>query len=440
MYLFHKKKSDLSINLIKCNKNGCLNGVTMRRSSSVYSEESLKVLKNPYSKSLWYDLRGEIGDESINEIKERNFKKLIKDSTEFKDLVEDFTRSELEYVKELKLYKFFKESNNLNKEEEIILFNNIESIIELSELFLKKTLNAGEFEDILRDQFNRIKIVYKSYYLNFKNQLNLLNKNFKFIEEIFNKTGVKLQDILIRPIARIDEYNLFIKILNKELKFNLKVFNKEEFLIIDKHQIIKDFKLNFKVLNEFKLEVNKSLELSLNFVLKKKNFIRIWKNFIEFDNDSNIYIKSVYSIYFEKILKQENITRLMVDEMKEKIIKSIDLILNFCLNFKKLLNKEILINEEILKFNMKLMRFNHYIILNHYYLLMNWFKELTLNNSNSDDNNKLINEFNTSKKKIKETIRIFCDGEIPIRNLSNSPNNEKTFKINESILVKLFEL
>lgn len=386
-------------------------------------------LTNPYADSLWYSTQGDEGNAAIKNIQERvngskrtrehdlsfeipmrhdsinrkqvdspiknedfklGFDNIKCDTPKFKglkspfpgpnlykDVFHELVESEIQYHADLtlietiyknSLYTVKKFQNIMTPDEESLIFNNISTIIKLSE-FLVKQISTGirdkmlyevydeddlckslrfcdvsqiDIGEILLSFISRVKISYKSYFK--KNSLQLQElKKLSLNNPKFNKwlesccflaksksQCMDLESLLIKPIERLTKY----KILIRELVNNYETNNQEYLKNLKESQEYLD-----KILTEFNsIDPNSPSDMNepINQVLKKDddeliNLITIFRRHYHNLNELKISILSSLPSFQRFLSDQLNfaivLKAFMVDDYisieNENFIKSV---------------------------------------------------------------------------------------------------------------------
>lgn len=247
---------------------------------------------------------------------------------------------------------------------------------------------------------NRFKIVYTSYFKNHRTQMQELTrctdfsgpKVSKWLDEcaFLAKSQSNCWDfesLLIKPIQRLSKYTLLIdKLLDTscdDVSFeiiqhlcdakahveklldginNLTPPSSADGNIDDNDtkslatetgtvfsttprreyaSIVKEFKSRYIKVQALKKEIVYSLNPLISFMDEHIQFAESWEKFMEYgDNETDEhFIRSIYSSYTEKLKDQRGKTMLVVQEVKETIVKALDLSLEHCHSVKNKVNK-----------------------------------------------------------------------------------------------------
>lgn len=445
-------------------------------------------LSNPYAGSLWYSTAGEKGSEAIGKIQDRvknNRKRNVEElilparmeslsnkkvdspiknemfmnvlddtlsdihdhepmrlniaATNYRRALEELIETEKKYHSDLVLINSIyrsllhnsrKYKNILNQDEEAIIFGNIETVIDLSKLFIRDLLKGieneavGEFDEgvtikkriamskvenfDIGETFNnflpRFRISYTSYFQNHNAQIQELTKcsNFsgpkvsKWLDECAflaksQSDCWNFESLLIKPVQRLSKYTLLIDALldascddlsfeiiqhlcdskahleklldglnnisslpstgsheaiisqadSESLGKDTTTFDPSNTQNKEYATLVKAFKLRYTKVQILKKEILYSLSPLVTFMDEHRQFAKSWQKLMEYgDNEKDShFINSIYSSYIEKLEDQKNKTKLMVHEVKEGIVKALELSLEHCHSVKTKVNK-----------------------------------------------------------------------------------------------------
>lgn len=234
-----------------------------------------------------------------------------------------------EYENIINDYKILIEFNN-NDDDELIINNVINNLI-----LYDKNINISDLNQLKKN----IKKINK-YYLNKFDDLNIIEKIFKFMINNYNELTFKnknnddyetyLKDVEIKI------YNIIYIILYNKLILNNKYYDLNETLIKKYnilYKILNDFnKLNDVILKSYNLKYNNDYYKKLNIINKFITYIKIYNNIYELNINKyilNEYLNNIiYIIIYNNVYNNTKLNNL-INYTYENINKNLLFDINF---------------------------------------------------------------------------------------------------------------
>ncbi|ATX33413.1 hypothetical protein CUN91_00380 [Candidatus Carsonella ruddii] len=168
------------------------------------------------------------------------------------------------------------------------------SLINFCNFFLNKKFNFTESID-LNIIFNNKKKNYFNFFINLFYSVND-NKKILFLSD---KNSVK-DNIYIGN-------NYFNNFLEKKIFFDKIFYNKDNFFLIKKHNLVKKFSKKKNLINNYELKINELKNKIIKIIINKNNFLNFKIGNINFN--SNMIEKNYFYIinYIKKIFFKNNI-------------------------------------------------------------------------------------------------------------------------------------
>lgn len=410
---------------------------------SIYSDSSneeaepiasdLPTTFNPYSKSLWINTRGEVGNTTIKAINEkitRENTRLYPERTHFTEsyqfpkrtksldiriedskhepsddvyYIDDIILEENQLLSRLRIaqtyrkYLHTKYAHILTSKMEYQVFGDLTSLIELSLTFVRLLQSHG-----IEALFSHIKELQKVRYPDPDALEGLMDTNvWDWLDECEFNTKMRLSYALNSPEKRLQEY---LKIINSKLltcddQVRVTVLHDEKRALeglIDSVSRTHDVETEDGLENLVSTFNRKHHSLTLlfqsfqqiglpmlKFLQYQKNLTVKWERFMEYEDDCDErYIRSIYQSYLNKLGEQESTTHRMVVEFNERVLRALGMMLESCENIGKLIKRhkstqqrkiKNLILDELPDFLSILAQFEEQVVLMYIQFVERWF-------------------------------------------------------------------